>query len=347
MRRRCGRGIARTLADIAVAVAASLLLIGPAAAAAPAQTPAPPPAPAVDFNLDAEPVTKPPQDETPAAAVPEPTDVLEAGTPTTTTPAPAAEQDANIRSGAGSAQAQPLALKQKEATEKCYHKTQISSLLGLPGSSGSDSGGSWGLLLLAVALGSGAVAVFIWLRRRRRGTSDPRDPLETVSAIVALISTIVGLALSLVPGVGVDQPPPPDATMHVREAHARITHGEYAKKTGTSAGRDKVDKREVGNVIWLELQLDGYANTPLRLQYGSYRYGGGGGLLPGTAREINLGRKRNDVETTFLPVWIGYPRRADGLRRFQAQFRLIDERRRILNMAHTGRMKTWQYRYAC
>jgi len=150
-----------------------------------------------------------------------------------------------------------------------------------------------------------------------------------------------------VPGVGIDGPPPPDAQMTVREAHKRITHGEYATQTATSAGDDNVDKREVGNVIWLKLHLSGYADKQLLLQYGSYRFGGGGQLLPGTARFIDLGRQREDVQTTHLPVWVGYPRRVEGLENFQAQFRLVDERDQILDMAHTSHMKAWPYRYAC
>jgi hypothetical protein len=322
------------------------LLLGPGAAATPAQT-APPGEP-VELDLTPTLVTKP-KDAT-TTAVPAPADIPEAASTTTTTPAPAAQQEAQIASGAGSAQLQSPAAKKREAAAACVPRARalpISSMLGLPGSVGSDESASWGPLLLAVALGSSALAGVIWWRRFRRGRSESRDPLETLSTIVALVSTIVGLAVTFVPGIGIGEPPPPEAQMKVREAYARITHGEYAKKIGTSVGRTNEDKREVGNVVWLELQLKGYAKKPLRLQYGSYHAGGGGALLPGTTQEIPLGQKRDDIETTFLPIWIGYPRRTPGVHQFEAQFRLIDPGGRILQMAATDPMGASQFRYAC
>jgi hypothetical protein len=319
-----------------------------AARAQTTQTAPPAPAEQVTFDLTPTLVTKP--KDSAATAGPDPDDIPEAASTTTTTPAPAPAQPDQITSGAGSAQLQLPTKKKEEAAAACGREARalpISSMLGLPGSNGSDESPAWGLLLLAVALASSALALVIWLRRSRRGKSEPRDPLETASTIVALVSAIVGLAVTFVPGIGIGEPPPPEAQMNVREAYARITHGEYADKTGTSAGDAKEDKLEVGNVVWLELQLTGHANKPLRLQYGSYRAGGGGALLPGTTHEINLGRRRGDVETTFLPLWIGYPRRTPGLHQFEAQFRLIDGRGRILQMAATDPMGASRFRYAC
>jgi hypothetical protein len=303
---------------------------------------------AVPFDLSPELVTKP--KDTTTTPVPEPTDVPEATSPTSTVAAPPSEQDTNISSGAGSAQLQPLASKKAEAKAACVPKARvlpISSMLGRPGTVGGGARSNWGLLALAVAVASGAMALLIWWRRHGREGSEPRDGLETVSTLVALLSTVVGLAVTFVPSIGIDQPPAPETQMDVREAYARITHGEYAEKTGTSAGPSDEDKREVGNVIWVELQLKGYADKPLRLQYGSYRAGAGAALLPGTTREINLGSKRDDVETTFVPLWIGYPRRTNELKRFEGQLRLIDPDGRILQMAATGPMGASEFRYVC
>ncbi|MDX6721344.1 MAG: hypothetical protein QOJ63_3598 [Solirubrobacteraceae bacterium] len=334
----------------AVAALAAILLLGPGAATALAQAPDSQQAveQAVPFDLDPELVTRP--KETTTTPVPEPGDLPEAASPTSTVAAPPSKQDAKITSGAGSAQLQPLESKKREAAAACTPKARalpISSMLGRPGSVGGSARSNWGLLLLAVAVASGAVALLIWWRRSRRAGSEPRDGLETVSTVVALVSTVVGLAVTFVPSIGIDQPPPPETQMAVREAYARITHGEYAQQTGTSAGRSSEDKREVGNVIWVELQLKGYADKPLRLQYGSYRAGSGAALLPGTTREINLGTQRDDVETTYVPLWIGYPRRTKDVKYFEGQLRLIDPRGRILQMAATGPMGASEFRYAC
>jgi hypothetical protein len=343
-----GHRAALTCAAIALVLVASLSL-GPGAARAPGQTADPQTdEQAVQFDLTPELVTKP--QETTPAPVPEPSDVPEAASPTSTVAAPPKQQAPSIRSGVGSAQLQEPAAKKQEVAKACKAQAQrlpISSMLGLPGSVGGGDRSNWGLLLLAVALASGAVALLVWRRRSSRAGSEPRDSLETVSTLVALISTVVGLAVTFVPSIGIDQPPAPETQMAVREAYARITHGEYARKTGTSKGMSKEDQREVGNVIWVELQVKGYANKPLRLQYGSYRAGAGAALLPGTTREIDLGAKRDDIQTTFAPLWIGYPRRTNGLKRFEGQLRLIDPQGHLLQMAATGPMGASPIRYAC
>jgi hypothetical protein len=324
---------------------AASVLLGPAIAAAPQ-----PPTTEVSNeppSLDIEPtvVTKPKDEET-SEAVPDPEDVPEA-VPDAGNNAPIPQRDEKIRSGDGSAQFQSPEAKRQEVKKACdprARRLEISSMLGLPGSVGGGSTADWGPVLLAIALASGAVALLVWWRRGKR---ESRDSLETVSTVVALISAVVGLALTFVPGIAIDQPPPPDAQMTVRQAHARITHGEYARKVHSRERLDTADKREVGNVIWLELRLVGYRDKPLRLQYGAYRARAGGALLPGTTREIKLGSDRDDVETMVVPVWIGYPRRTNGLKRFQAQFRLIDPRDQILKLARTGPMGASEFRYVC
>jgi hypothetical protein len=93
------------------------------------------------------------------------------------------------------------------------------------------------------------------------------------------------------------------------------------------------DRREIGNVVWIELDLWGYRDKRLGVQYGLYRPRAGGALVPGTAREIALPPERQDVETSFLPVWVGYPRQGP----FQAQFRLIE----------AGQVRRWRRPGAC
>lgn len=127
--------------------------------------------------------------------------------------------------------------------------------------------------------------------------------------------------------------------MAVREVHARITRGEYASKTGALIALSETDKREVGDVIWLELDLRGYGE--LQPQYGLYDPDLGGALLPGTAKQLPL-RDDADAQRSYVPIWVGYPKS----QRFQAQFRLL-EHGRVRQMASTPKMRASRYRYAC
>ena len=318
------------------------LVLGLSAGAASAQTtdttttPSPA-APALD--LSARPVTQVQSDE--PGAQPDPGDVPEVTSQRTGEPAPV--QDPRIASGSGSAQLQSEPAKRREARAACNAKPlPVSSMLGLPGTIGGDDTSSWGALLIALAICSGVLALVIWRRRRRRGRSEPRDPLETISTVIAIVGGVVGLAVQFVPGIGIDDPPPPEAHMDVREVHARITHGEYADKTRSAGGLSRADRREIGNVVGLELDLKGYRGKRLGLQYGLYRPSAGGALVPGTAREIDLTTEHQDVESSFLPIWVGYPK--DG--KFQAQFRLI-QNGQVRQMAATGEMRGTQQRYTC
>jgi hypothetical protein len=315
------------------------LVLGLGAGAASAQTTAttaPTPATAPALDVTAKPVIELQSDE--AGAQPDPGDVPEVASPGAHEPAPV--QDPRIASGIGSAQLQSAQAKRREARAACGGQpAPVSSMLGLPGTIGGDETSSWGVLLIALAICSGALAFLIW---RRRGPSEPRDPLETVSTVIAIVGGVAGLAVQFVPGIGIDRPPAPEARMEVREVHARITHGEYADKTRSRERLSRTDRREIGNVVWLEVQLTGYRDKRLGLQYGLYRSAAGGALVPGTAREIDLKRERQDVETSFLPIWVGYPKQG----RFQAQFRLIDVGQ-VREMAATGPMRGSLQRYVC
>lgn len=325
-------------------VLALCLLLGLSAGAASAQTidtttttTTPSPAPVLD--LSAKPVTEVQSDE--PAAQPDPGDVPEVKAPGSDEPAPA--QDPRIASGSGSAQLQSEPAKRREARAACNaHPLPVSSMLGLPGTIGGDDTSSWGELLIVLAICSGSLAFVIWRRRRHRGSSEPRDALETISTVIAIVGGVVGLAVQFVPGIGIDDPPPPEAHMEVREVHARITHGEYVDKTRSADELSRADRREIGNVVWLELDLKGYRDKRLGLQYGLYRPNAGGALVPGTAREIDLTTERQDVESSFLPIWVGYPKEG----KFQAQFRLI-QAGQVRQMTATGQMRGSQQRYTC
>jgi hypothetical protein len=199
---------------------------------------------------------------------------------------------------------------------------------------------------MATAAGAMAFAITAFVIRRRRAppgqSPESRGTLETVASLVAIFGGLVGLAVQFIPGLGVEEHPPPEAAMTVREVHARITRDEYAMTTGSKVKLSEEDRREFGNVIWLEIQLRGYRGRNPSLQYGLYDPDAGGALLPGTAKEVDLLVKPNDVQTALAPIWVGYPKSA----RFEAQCRLL-ESRRVRQMASTGRMRGSGYRYAC
>lgn len=248
------------------------------------------------------------------------------------------------RPGWGSAADQSQQAKRTEAREACNVDAQppVSKMLGLPGSVGGGSGGPLGWLILAIAGGALAVAGIAYvLRHKRGGSTATRGSLEMVATVVGILGGIAGLAVQFVPGIGVHEARTPSAAMEVRDVNARITHGEYTHKThGRMPPGDDGD--EVGNVIWLEVRLEGYGDKRPMLQYASYDPDLGQALLPGTAAQVPVPRAGDDLETHFLPIWIGYPLSE----RFVAGFRLLDGDR-VQAVAETGRMKASKYRYAC
>jgi hypothetical protein len=217
-------------------------------------------------------------------------------------------------------------------------------MLGVGGSVMHHGGTAWGWLAIAVAAAASLFALVAFkLRHRRRGESaarEPRGALETVATVVAVFGGIAGLAVQFFPGVAGERPAP-EATMAVRAVHARITRGEYASKTGALVQLSNTDRREVGDVIWLEIDLRGYSGLRPQLQYGLYDPDLGGALLPGTAKQMAL-RNDGDMQSSFMPIWVGYPQS----QRFQAQFRVL-EQGRVRQMTTTGMMRSSRYRYAC
>ena len=211
-------------------------------------------------------------------------------------------------------------------------------MLGLPGSVSGSEGGSLGWLVLVIAAGALAVAAIAYGLRRRR---HPRGSLETVATVVGILGVIAGIAVQFVPGVGVHQTPAPKASMDVRDVNARIPHVEYARKVRTELPRPE-DRREVGNVIWLEIHLEGYRDKEPYLQYGLYDPDAGDALLPGTAAVVPIPHSDEDVQTQFVPIWLGYPLSE----RFKAAFRLLDGSR-VQAIAESDRMRSSKYRYSC
>ncbi len=75
----------------------------------------------------------------------------------------------------------------------------------------------------------------------------------------------------------------------------------------TNLGR--CDRREIGNVVWLELGLSGYRRRPLTTQWSEFDRTPENTktLIPGTSRTAPLRTGDTDLQTFFLPVWVGYP----------------------------------------
>lgn len=243
--------------------------------------------------------------------------------------------------GWGNARDQTRAAKRTEAARDCTGAVPPTSrMLGFPGSVAATEGDPLGWLILIVAIGALVVAGIAYAVRHRRGAA-PRGPLETVATVVGILGGIAGLAVQFVPGVGVREAPAPVVSMEISDVNRRITQAEYARKTESKPLRGP-DGREVGNVIWLEIHLEGYRDKALTLQYASFDSNSSGALLPGTAVTTEVPHEDVDVETQFVPIWVGYPLSE----KFEAAFRLLHERR-VHAFAETGEMKASRYRYSC
>jgi len=244
--------------------------------------------------------------------------------------------------GWGSAADQSQEAKRDEAEEDCEGaRPPVSQMLGLPSEIVADRGSTLGWLILATAAGALVVAGLAYGMRRRRGGSGSRGTLETVATVVGILGGVAGLAVQFVPGVGVQERPAPAATMAVSDVNARITHLEYTRETNGEELAPE-DELEVGNVIWLEIHLEGYRDKLPSLQYALYDPDAGRALLPGTPAEVRLRRVDADAETRFVPIWVGHPQS----KRFQAAFRLLDSER-VQAFAETGEMRASRYRYSC
>ena len=130
---------------------------------------------------------------------------------------------------------------------------------------------------------------------------------------------------------------------------ARVTHGAYIDAMSPHAkmprpGSSKaLDRREIGAVAWLQLDLTGYRHATMFLRWGLFHAGAGAALIPKTTHQARVPiDDHSDVQTLFQSVWLGTPR----LKRFQAEFWLL-EHGRVRQMASTGAMRGIAYRYAC
>ncbi|HWC27300.1 MAG TPA: hypothetical protein VG474_12005 [Solirubrobacteraceae bacterium] len=262
------------------------------------------------------------------------------------TPPPASPESMRTDPGTGNAAAQSRAEKRAEAAGDCSdERPPLNRMLAIGGTVAGDEGSSWTRLALFVAACFAAIALAAYLVRRERARrSDAPTPtrgaLETVGALVAIAGTLVAIGGQLVA-----KRPPPEATMTVRDVLPRITREQYARRTGAGVkGIDRIDRREVGNVALVEIRLEGYRGERLVLQYALYSLDSAtrGALFPATTRTVELDVADDDVQTSFVPIWVGYPQ----AERFEAQFRLIHDGR-IRQLTDTGAMRGSTYRYAC
>jgi hypothetical protein len=318
-------------------VAAALLPAAPAAAA-----------PEEAIGVDEQAIVAPqaePEDTPTATPTPTPTPAEtppsgeDGGPPTTASPEPLVEQ------GHGNnAAAQQTREKEREAERHCAAST--SSLLAKSGSQIVDDDRSWAWLPLLIAAIGAALAIGAYAVRRRRAPRQDETPpstLEVASALVAICAGVAGLAVQFVPGIGADEAPAPRATMEVRAVDARITRQEYAERLGLAQDEKELNRREVGNVIWLQIHLKGYRGRALVLSYGSYETKPGAPLVASTTRTAPITvSDDSDEQTRFQPIWVGYP----SLKRFHVQFQLL-ENEAVREIAKTGPMRGDRARYAC
>jgi hypothetical protein len=247
----------------------------------------------------------------------------------------------------GNAALRPEKAKTDEARTACAsNRLPISKMLGTGGSVQRDEGGWFSWVALTIAAGAALIAIGAYALNRHRTAQDvrtPAGPLQIAATLVAIASGVAGLAAQFIPGVGAQESPPAEARLAVREVLARITRGEYAQKTGASmSGIPQIDRREVGQVFWLEVGLKGYRDKEPKLQYALYDPDRGGALLVGTATIVRLKVEDTDSQTLVVPIWVGYP----SSEHFQARFRLLDGDA-VRQLAATQTLRASEQRYAC
>ena len=247
----------------------------------------------------------------------------------------------------GNAALRPQRAKAEEAASACAtNRPPISKMLGIGGSVQRDEGGWFSWVALTIAAGAALIAIGAYALNRRRTARDvrtPVGPLQITATLVAIVSGVAGLAAQFIPGVGAQESPPAEARLAVREVLARITRGEYAEKTGAGMSDiPTIDRREVGQVFWLEVGLKGYRDKKPQLQYALYDPDRGGALLVGTGTTVGLKVEDSDSQTLVVPIWVGYP----SSKHFQARFRLLDDGS-VRQIAATETIPTSNHRYAC
>jgi hypothetical protein len=268
----------------------------------------------------------------------------------TVTPGPSFDRPVTKSQTGGVAGSQPVSEREREYLQSCRDKAlwPVSPLAAIAGSNVTDRQDRWPWYLLVGALLI-LIAAFAVRASRRHGTqgSPGMSNLEAGATIVGIVVALPGIAGLFFPGIGSRHHPPASATMLVREVQARITRGEFIKHAIPPPERPKLkhvfDRQEIGDVIWLEVGLDGFRGAALTLTWASYSRPGGYSLIPRTddALQVRVG-EHSDAETRFLPIWVGLPKYP-----FQVRFRLIDDHRELREVARTGDMRGSQLRYAC
>jgi hypothetical protein len=294
-----------------------------------------------------------------------PTTTTETGTTSngmpTTTVVPVPHPPAPVSGAAvGNAAVQPVESKRAEAKASCAAAPPPTSGLLAVGSAVPGRGHrSLVWLIVVVTVAAAAVAAAAYIRRRRLsapGATSRTTTLEVVASLVAITGTLAGIAATYVRGAGVKDHPPPTATLVVRDVQARVTHGAYhdainhsnagespSRATLGRASDSALDRLEIGNVAWLQLDVTGYRGTTMVLRWGLFHAGAGAALIPHTTQEVPVPiDDRADVHSQFVPVWLGTPR----LARFRAEFWLLHHGQ-VRQMASTGPMRGITYRYAC
>jgi hypothetical protein len=249
----------------------------------------------------------------------------------------------------GSAQRADVAERKREATASCAARPpKTSPMFGVGSASLANvarAHRSPTALLFGIAVVAGLIAVgaIAW-RRRGRGKDEraaPQTALEVMASTVAIVGTLATVAVAYL-GAGAKEHPPPSVAMTIRKVHPRITHGTFARHVPSTTTLEAVDRREIGDVVWVEMRFASYRGADLTLLALAFEEGETRPFIPGTERTTPVHVSR-EVETQILPIWVGSPR----VRRFRVELRLMDADGQLRQIASTNKLKGIAYRYAC
>ncbi len=247
-----------------------------------------------------------------------------------------------------------------EARQDCRQRARppVNEMLSIGGNFPTDDDSPWTAVALFVAACFAAIGAAAFVNRRRgkrkgRSPASGKGAVETVSALVAVLGTLVAIGDHFI-----KERPAREATITVRDVIPRITRSHFDRRIGDDKWKKKplVDRLEVGNVVLLELKLTGYRGRPLAIRWGTYSLDPAvRGALLNTSEPSVRGqgltvsdpdirvRVEDDHQTSFVPIWLGYPKSA----KFEVQFRLIERKKDIRQLLTTGPMRGTSYRYAC
>ena len=196
-----------------------------------------------------------------------------AGAPEATVAPAVTRSEGNNAARRGGSRAQRTKAKAWEAKYRCLPNP--SRMMARGGTAIANPGPRLLAWLAYVIAGTCALLVLggFVIRRRSKGAEAKPGPglLEVVATVIGLCATATGLLTWFAPDLAARATPASKVEMEVQSVNTRIAHGEFVANEERTTRLHGTDRREVGNVIWLNLHLVGYRGKELHPPVGLVR----------------------------------------------------------------------------